>query len=303
MIFEHMDSGRIRIVGIVLCMAAGLFCLLGSNWKAQDITFQRALSEQAARRIDESLEKNLVVFAAVSSIKAAVALVEGSTIGVGFQLEVGDLVQPAYDYIDFVWRLFLYSLLILTFYKQLMQSGILGLGVPVMGIGLLLWGLGFLWFPYKRSLHEWARRLFLAGFLVAYFVPALLVASHGLSTRYTEPLKEETHRKFASVRQEFTQASDEILALKEKVSILRPGESLEEIRLTLLQSTEKVSNAAWKSVGVLLYYVSILLFEYLILPFVMALLMYLFFQALVGKIQGLPGLRPGISPLKTGAAG
>ena len=131
---------------------------IGSNhWGLTKSTFQKYLNSNAAEQIDQTLENNLLVFATISTIKAAVALIEGSSMGVGVELEVGDLVQPAYDYIDFVWRLFLYAILLMTFYKLLFESGVLGVGFQILGLGLLLWGLSQLWPSAKADIRLWAK--------------------------------------------------------------------------------------------------------------------------------------------------
>ncbi len=281
-----MDSKHIKGSLFALFIVFGLYCILGGQWGVEQITFQRALSLKASAQIDEAIQKNLVVFAAVSAIKAAAAVIEGSSLGVGFDLELGDLVQPAYDYIDFVWRMFLYAVLVLTFYKLLVESGILGLGIQVAGVGLILWGLAVLWADRQEKLRLWARRCFLLGVLIAYGVPAILVGSNLLSSRYTAPLKEQTAQKIFDAEQEFSQAKDDFLSLKDKISLTRPRESVENVRTALLEVVDKATSAAWKSVKVFLYYISILLFELLVLPILMVLLIYAFLHFALGRMQG-----------------
>ena len=196
MTLKYLGTPKVKIALISISLILGLYFLFGAKLGVQKITFQDALSVKASEKIDETLKKNLVVFATVSTIKATLALIEGSSLGVGFELEVGDLVQPAYDYIDFVWRLFLYAILILTFYKLVIESGILGLGIQIVGIALLLWGLSFIWAKKKEEIKLWARRCFALGVLIAYIVPLILIGSNYLSSLYTAPLKEKTSQKY-----------------------------------------------------------------------------------------------------------
>ena len=66
---------------------------------------------------------------------------------------------------------------------------------------------------------------------------------------------------------------------------MHPGESLENIRFSLLRIVNNVTDAGLKSIGIFLYYVSILLFDLLVLPFLMALLIYIFFNLFMGRLQ------------------
>jgi len=268
-----------------LLLVLGLFLLLAQGRGVERWTLQESLSSRAGAEIDQALEKNIVVFAGISAIKAAVALVEGSSVGVGFELEVGDLVQPAYDYIDFVWRLFLYTILILTFYKQLFDSGILGTGLVLLGIGALLWGAGGFIRPGQQRFRLWGGGLLKAGFLIAYGVPAILLLSQWLSQRYTDPLKVKTAEKISETRKHFEMAKQEFLGLKDRISLMNPVESVENVRDSLMNIVDSVSKAAWRSAGTMLYFVSILLFDLLFLPILMALMLYALFRFGMGRLE------------------
>jgi hypothetical protein len=265
-----------------------LVLIVGPFSGLSNLLYQRTLAERAVHNLDEALEKNLIVFATLSVIKGSVALVEGSSVGMGFAVEVGDLVQPAYDYIDFVWRLFLYSILILTFYKQLLDSGILGLGLPIFGLGMGLLVLAPLFKKKNRALQPAGRWLARFGLLIAYGIPIVLILSDTLSRTYTDPLKEKSTLRIEQISNDFLQSKNEFIFLKDKFNLSRPTESIEDIRLSLLRIVRKVSSTAWESVGVLLYYVSILIFDLLFLPVIMGLLLYFTFHIGLGRLQFRP---------------
>ncbi|MBW2119095.1 MAG: hypothetical protein JRH09_14405, partial [Deltaproteobacteria bacterium] len=50
--------------------------------------------------LPNSFDKALDGFLVLSGIKMGLAVVEGSEVGIGFNLEIGDLVQAAYGYVD-----------------------------------------------------------------------------------------------------------------------------------------------------------------------------------------------------------
>lgn len=285
MTHTRYDSKQVQMTVAILLIVLGLFCFFGNREVVEKWTLKRELNLTAARQVDEALEKNLAVFAAISAIKASVALVEGSSVGVGFDLEVGDLVQPAYDYIDFIWRLFLYAVLVLTFYKLVVDSGILGLGIQILAIGFVLWGLSLIVGGKRREIRAWAGRFIRVGLLVAYAVPVVLLASHFLSERFTAPLKEKTAARIYETQYQFLDAKDDFLSLKDQVSLMHPAESVEKVRLACIEVIQRVTAAAWDSMRILLYYVSILLFDLLILPVLMALLVYTLFRLSMGRLE------------------
>lgn len=278
----NWNSRRIRVPAAILILVLAFAFLMPTRSGLTSWTGQIALTHKAAMRVDQALEKNVLVFTTVSAIKAATALVEGSSVGVGFDLEIGDLVQPAYDYIDFVWHMFLYSTLILTFYKQMLESGILSLGMQLLGVGLLIAAASLLWSKINLPVLQWARRFILTGLLIAYGLPLVLVLSDTVSRRYTLPLKNNAAEKISAAGKEFQQARAEFLSLKERISIMRPGESFAEVRDALMRIIERITTASWDSLGTFLYYVSILFFEMLFLPILMALLIYYFLSFALG---------------------
>jgi len=104
-----------RIAAAILGVVGAL--LAGFSDKAAEITRYDALAGHAAELVDETLERDQATFLVLSGIKTSLAMIEGSSVGVGFSLEVGDIVQPAYDYVDFFWRVFLYAFLVMGTYK------------------------------------------------------------------------------------------------------------------------------------------------------------------------------------------
>jgi len=286
---QVVKNPRLLISAVLALLGLGL--LLGAGKGIEKWTLQDAVSRKAALQIDDALEKNLTVFATVSGIKAVMALVEGSSVGVGFELEVGDLIQPAYDYIDWVWKLFLYAIFVLTLYKLLVESGLLTLGLPILGCGFILLGLSVFRQRSNRAIRAWARSLITLGLLVAYGIPLILLGSQALGDRFISPLKEKAAKRIQATAEEFTQAKTEFLTLKDKMSLLSPGESMEQVRLSLDRIVSAMTSAAWESSKTFLYYVTILLVELLLLPFLMALLIYFLLHTALARLQTV-GLSP-----------
>jgi predicted PurR-regulated permease PerM len=80
------------------------------------------LTEKNDAYLESSFERSLRTFAVLSTIKVGLAVVEGTEIGVGFGLEVGDVVQAAYDYVDIAWRTVLAGGVILLATRTLLEA-------------------------------------------------------------------------------------------------------------------------------------------------------------------------------------
>ena len=88
----------IALVGVTAVSAAG-YTDHALNWIGT-----RHLERANTTYLDDAFDKSLTGFLLLSSIKSGLAVVEGSQVGIGFNLELGDIVQPVYDYVDIAWK-------------------------------------------------------------------------------------------------------------------------------------------------------------------------------------------------------
>ena len=54
--------------------------------------------------LQDAFDRSLAGFLVLSGIKSGLAVIEGSEVGIGFNLEIGDIVQSVYDYVDIAWK-------------------------------------------------------------------------------------------------------------------------------------------------------------------------------------------------------
>lgn len=54
--------------------------------------------------LKQSMDKAISGFLILSGIKTGLAVIEGSEVGIGFSLQIGDVVQSVYDYVDIAWK-------------------------------------------------------------------------------------------------------------------------------------------------------------------------------------------------------
>lgn len=296
-----MRSTPGRICIAVFLAALGAACLGFTDYAAQ-YSGQIALSAEAESLVDDSLSKNQQAFLILSGIKAGLALVEGSSVGVGFSLEVGDIVQPAYDYVHFFWQVFLVGFVIMGSYKILLETGMLELGLMLAGAGLIIAAIGAFRSTWRKSLRRTARWCILFGVLVAYIVPAALVATHYLSDHYTSSLREKYGLRLAAFHAEIERAQEELLAMKDEVSILAPMDSVAALKARAAQTGAAVMDAFNASFYAFIYYIILLLFDMLFFPLVTALVLFKFLQLGLNRVLAEAGVVTASKPASAEAS-
>ncbi|HPA04659.1 MAG TPA: hypothetical protein PLB67_09480 [Candidatus Hydrogenedentes bacterium] len=294
--------GRWLRAGVLLLL--GLACLVMTQ-QVQHLTGYDALNSSAAVSIDDALQKNAYVFLGVSSVKAGLAVLEGSSIGVGFDIEIGDLVQSVYDYVDYVWNVLLYGLTILAFYKMLLDTGFLAVGIKIIGVGLVLWAIAALWPARKQVLHRTGLRFTALGALVAYIVPLSLLATNLFGTVYIEPLKDKNREQVFAVVKQFERTRTEFTLLREKLSLVNPSESLEQLKQGITKTTTSLTNLLNESLLLFVQQAALLFFELLFFPFLSAFVLYKMAQIGLSRLVEMPreSAAPALGSLPAGQAG
>ena len=158
--------------------------------------------------LDAAFDKALAGFLVLSGIKSGLAVIEGSEVGVGFNLQIGDVVQPLYDYVDTAWRAALAGGSIIA----VMQLALHGLDlvdhwaltlllVLVLVRQLLIW-----WKPDWQAPRQAMGRIarFLVTLAVACYLllPLSVTGSAALSRQITAPMIEQTHDQLESIKEE-----------------------------------------------------------------------------------------------------
>lgn len=300
MIFRMMSfppvslRARRRLLAAMLAVLAVLFLLLTPL--VATVTGYNALTARTETLVDDAIASNTATFLVVSAIKAGLAVVEGSAVGVGFELEIGDFVQPVYDYVDFIWKALLYALMVLGLYKLLLEAGMLAAGLKLIGAGLALWALALTARRYRKAAARWGRVAVVLGLLLAYVVPAALWATHFLSSHYTDPLKARYDAQIAGIKAELGDTADELMDLRDRVSVLRPGESLDEVKAAMLIAMHRAANLVWGGMTAFVSLVLILFFEQFVFPLLSAWVLYRFVHYAVDRTLHATPIAPEPAP-------
>jgi len=192
------------LLAAALIIAMGL-SVTGFLDRGLDMCGLGYLSRVNDRYLDTAFQKSMSGFMLLSSVKSGLAVVEGSEVGVGFSLELGDVVQPVYDYVDMAWKAALAG-----------GSILVGMQLALKGLGLVdNWVLAaVLFFALLQMLSSWClprwRRLrgglgeavrFGASTAVALYLllPLSVTAAASLSDHITRPVLEASHEELRRI--------------------------------------------------------------------------------------------------------
>lgn len=192
--------------------------------------------------LDRAFDRALAGFLLLSGIKSGLAIVEGSSVGVGVQVELGDAVQPAYDYVDTAWKAAMAGASIIALMKLALQ-GLTLIDHWALFAALVLWLAYFpalWWFPRGAALQKIfgrAGRFTVTLCVMLYLLLPLTIAGAALlSQRITAPLVESSHDQLETLGQALTpehiqekffpqesETSSSLFDLKEKIAQMGQG--------------------------------------------------------------------------------
>lgn len=200
----------VRSVTVILLVWGIYISGMGYLDKAIQIFGMDLVKDSNQEYLNDSFDKAVTGFLILSGIKSGLAVIEGSEIGVGFNLELGDLVQSVYDYVDVAWKTALAGGTIVLLTRLMLQAAeMIDHWFLALLLFFLLMSLVFKWF-FPRFLK--ASRFFKEAyfFLIIFTVVLYLVlpfsisCSAFLSEKITQPLIQESHDSFESIKEDFS---------------------------------------------------------------------------------------------------
>lgn len=198
------------LVAFLLCIAAA--AAFGYLDRVADISGMSRVSKANADYLETAFDRSLAGFLILSGIKSGLAVIEGSEVGIGFNLEIGDIVQSVYDYIDVAWKAALAGGTILLITKLSLDAVSLidHWCLSLMFLTLTTYVI-FVWFlpKYIRTAHAVREAsIFLIVLSMAFYfiLPASISGASFLSKRITQPIMQETQAGFEEINKEFSPA-------------------------------------------------------------------------------------------------
>lgn len=202
---------RIKQAVVVVVLLAGvILCAGGQLEKAVSAMGADSVAGYNEQYLADSFDTSLKGFLILSGIKSGLAIIEGSEIGVGFNLEIGDIVQSVYDYVDIAWKaaltggtIILMTQLVLQI-VSLMNHWCLSFLFALVLVLYLFHLFSKMESPVVRVLKN--SIMFLSVFTIALYLilPVSIRGAAFLSAKITNPLIEEAQNGFLSVKNELS---------------------------------------------------------------------------------------------------
>ncbi len=252
-----------RWVVIILLVFSIYFSAVGYIDKAIDIIGMGDVAASNDEYLEQSFDKAVNGFLILSGIKSGLAVIEGSEVGVGFNLELGDLVQSVYDYVDIAWKTALAGGTIVLLTRLLLQAADM---VDHWFLSTLLFflliSLMIKWFlpkflKFSSLLKEIYFFLIIFTIVLYIVLPFSITCSAFLSEKITRPLIQESQSSFESIKDEFSideiserifaeeQTADEdgtwLSKLNIKAKLDRVGKNIKELANYFKEKTKNIA--------------------------------------------------------------
>jgi hypothetical protein len=203
-----------------------------------------------------TLQRQSVSFLLVSTLKSSLAMIEGSDIGIGFSLEVGDIVQSTYDLVDFTWKILLFGILLITFSKIFFESNLINIGVYILGAGFLIsiWGLFIR--KYSDKLIALGSSVIIAGIIVSFYVPVSTLVSFRACEYFVDHIERDLNDQMETVLKDWEEFKSDL--------------SLKEIKSSVYSAAAFVKELFLKLTRILITYTCLIIIRYLLFPIIVA---------------------------------
>lgn len=172
--------------------------------------------------LEDSFDDASRLFLILTAVKSVLAVVEGSEVGVGFGLQVGDIVQGVYDYVDFAWRIVLYATMIIVMTRMLLEvSQFVDQWLLALALASMILFLATAWFlPRRKAISRVLRdTAFFSTLLAAaaYIIVPLAVSGGACLSR------EITQSRALHAEENITRVNNE---LSERFSAIESADGL-----------------------------------------------------------------------------
>lgn len=205
---KERHTKKILLLILVLCVA--ILTAVGYADQIIGGIGMGAVNEANQAYLQEAFDRSLAGFLILSGIKSGLAIIEGSEVGIGFNLEVGDIVQAVYDYVDVAWKTAMAGGTILLISQWCLDAVALldhwflfGL-MLVLGLGLILGWLLPTWHRMGRFMRELSIFLVVLTLILYVILPVSITGASFLSKRITEPVITETQKDFEEIHADFS---------------------------------------------------------------------------------------------------
>ena len=209
----------LRITVGTALLTLSILAFTGKSDRVTDLLGPGRMSEANEAYLSASFNKAIAGFGVMSLLKAGLDIIEGSEVGASFgvtaQLQVGDLAQPAYDYVDIAWRTLLTGSVTLLGPRYFLQSAKF-IDSIILGLALLTGTMLYftVWLAPRWHKLRWILRDILSVSIVLvlaiyYLLPLSVWGASHLSKTITAPAIAEAEEGFRQTQEELFPVEDE----------------------------------------------------------------------------------------------
>ncbi|UCZ56600.1 hypothetical protein LGV61_12855 [Desulfurispirillum indicum] len=266
--------GKILLV-LLLATAAALFTTQHHELALQYSGLQQ-VSQHNQEYLQSAFERSLKTFAVLSTIKVGLSIVEGSTIGVGFGLQVGDVVQAAYDYVDIAWKTVLAGGIILLALQYLLAMAeaaapwLLSITFALLSLTVICRWLAPHNAALGRIMHAVSAFMVVLSISMALILPLSVTGASMLSSHITAPSLNSAQGVFDTIEQDLFRDSAEEKSIWSRWNDTR--ERLNKVSVYLEQKTGELVTS-----GMML--MAAYLFDCIVFPLLLFFLLLWFTRA------------------------
>ena len=257
---------------VIAALILALF-LSAAGWIDQGLRWcgLQRLSDSNHAYLDKAFNTSLAGFVLLSSIKSGLAVVEGSEVGIGFSLQLGDVVQPVYDYVDIAWRAALAGGTIIIGMQLALEGLTLAdhwvlaaLLLALAGRSVIQWRIPH-WRRLDRMLKEAVRVCATLCLMLYLLLPLSVLAAGSLSAKITAPMIAQAHEELRQIKEQISpdqlnksvmnqmasQSLSEEPGLKERLAAARAG--VEKLMVFLKTETDRIAALTLKLIAAYLF--------------------------------------------------
>jgi len=227
------------------------------------------LKDPASDLTTFTLERQSKSFLLVSTLKSSLAIIEGSDVGVGFRIEVGDMVQSVYDLVDFTWKILLYGILLITFSKLIFDSNLIDVGVYLLGLGFMIRIASLFIRTYRTKITTVGSGIIVAGLIVAFYIPVSTFVSFRACEFFVGHIERDLDTQTQQVLEEWETFKGDLSVTKLKTSIRSTAAFVKALFLKLTR--------------ILITYTCLIIIRYLLFPLIVAYGFFILSKAFLQK--------------------
>jgi len=214
------------------------------------------LTQSNDQYLNRAFQRSIQTFGILSAVKVGLAIFEGTEVGVGINLQLGDVVQSAYDYVDLAWRTVLLSTVVLLGTKYLLQMADLVDQWFLLGTFILLMvRVIFIRIKTRVKLNRLIQDICLVTTVLTValylLLPLSIAGGRYLSERITATSVQEAETGFAELMNDLVPTHDGKGGLLSKIKETK--DRIKQIGTYLTQKTSQLSEWVLKLIAGFLF--------------------------------------------------